>query len=235
MVIAGRLAPGLMETEALGMAKNMEIAERIEEVETEFDVEITVTGGGRGWTASADGSFGGEPITAKATSKADAIEALADLLEANRDADTDDAEPGEEFEGCSDECQSSTSSVCQCKCDGENHGSALGSKARVVSLGEKPCRCGCGGITKREFVAGHDARFATMEAAKAAGQTVEEYRAALKVERNKRAAAKRRDKRAAIKAGAAKVAAALGAGALVPGTPAKHGVHPDDDVNPFDI
>lgn len=198
-----------METEALVMAKNTEIAERIEEIEAEFGVEIEITGGGRGWTAT-DGEH-----TAKATSKADAIEALVALLEADED---NEAEAGEEIEGCSVECQSSTSTVCQCACDGDNHGTLVGSKARVVSLGEKPCRCGCGGTTKREFVAGHDARFAVMEAARAAGQTVDEYRAAAKTARNSRAAAKRREKRAAIAAGKAKIEAALEAGTLVPGT-----------------
>ena len=198
-----------------------QIAERIEELEESFGVEIEVTGGGKGWTAKAT-QDGNDIDIAKATSKAEAIEALANGLAAwdlngNQTlAELEGEAEGEESE-CSAECQSSQSNICQCKCDGANHGIALGA-ARLytpVMLGDKPCRCGCGQITKREFVAGHDARFATMQAAKAKGMTVEEYRASLKVERNKRAASKRRDKRAAAKAAApvveAKVAAVVAA------------------------
>lgn len=134
------------------------ITELVEEAESTYEVEIEITGGGRGWTATA-----GE-VTAKATSKAGALEALVVAL----DAAEAEAEPGEEIEGCSDECQSSQSNICQCACGGENHGIGVTVKDRkpTVVVGEKPCRCGCGQTTKRTFVPGHDARFHALMALK---------------------------------------------------------------------
>lgn len=132
------------------------IAERIEEIESEHGVSVKVTGGGKGWTANAwkDGEI---VQTAKATSKAEAVEVLAAALE---ESDEDD-EAGdiEEIEGCADECQSSESAFCQCKCEGMNHGALVGRKAPATMIGPKPCKCGCGELTKRTFVAGHDARY----------------------------------------------------------------------------
>lgn len=127
----------------------------IEEIEETHGVTVEVTGGGKGWKASADG---GEEV--KATSKAGALEALKAHLDAEMESvnEAEDADI-EEIEGCADECQSSTSAFCQCKCDGLNHGALVGRKAPVVQIGKKPCKCGCGETTNRTFVPGHDARF----------------------------------------------------------------------------
>jgi hypothetical protein len=135
------------------MAQN-EFAERLEEVEQDAGVTIEVTGGGKGWTARTVSGLGGEQ-TFKATSKMAALEGLADLL----DTEDEEAEPGEEIEGCSDECQSSTSNICQCACQGENHGVGVNLSKPIVVVGDKPCKCGCGMTTKRTFVPGHDARY----------------------------------------------------------------------------
>lgn len=180
------------------------IAAFIEEMQDEFEVEVEVTGGGKGWTATAD-----DGTEAKASSKMLALEALHNRLDENR-AEVEDEPEDEDFdlEGeCSEICQKAKpGSVCTCKCGGVHHPkSADGSEA--VVLGPKPCKCGCGQITKRAFVAGHDAAFHFAERARANGfDDPAEYKKALKVERNKKAAAKRREQRAEAKALAVKIA-----------------------------
>lgn len=83
---------------------------------------------------------------------------------------------------CVGECMAALpTSPCDCRCGGSNHaiggafmfpiltaavksqdkglfGKAL-QEARPVVLGPKECLCGCGGITQRRFVPGHDARY----------------------------------------------------------------------------
>lgn len=131
--------------------KAQEIAEIIERLEGDYDVSIEVTGGGRGWTATTDSD-----LSIKATSKWDVLQMLE--VELEKAAEGDDS--GEEIEGCSDECQSSQSVFCQCACDGQNHGIAGSVKSdTIVVIGNKTCKCGCGEITKRTFVPGHDARY----------------------------------------------------------------------------
>lgn len=139
------------------MAQNTEIQDHIDAIEDEFNVEVVITGGGRGWTASVDGG-----AVAKATSKMAALTALYDMLEDMNGGDStdQDEDPDGEFEGeCSDECLSSQSAFCQCKCNGINHGMGAGRKSPAVMVGPKPCKCGCGETTKRTFVPGHDARY----------------------------------------------------------------------------
>lgn len=188
-----------MTTKAQDQAER--IATFIEEIEGEFEVEIEVTGGGKGWTAKAD-----DGTEAKAGSKMLALEALHNRLDENRaevESDDDEAEIDEEIE-CSEECQNANpNSPCTCRCGGLNH-PREGSK-EVVVFGPKPCKCGCGLTTKRAFVAGHDAAFHFAERAAAAGMDVEDYRKMLKAERNRKAAADRKAKRAAAKALQAKV------------------------------
>ena len=141
------------------MAQDRSIAQVIEQIEAEHGVEVEVTGGGKGWKASADG---GE--TYKGTSKIEALLALETALndgmasvdEAEEDAEIADIE---EIEGCAEECQSSESDFCQCKCGGQNHGALVGRKAPAVQIGKKYCKCGCGETTNRTFVPGHDARY----------------------------------------------------------------------------
>ncbi len=79
---------------------------------------------------------------------------------------------------CVGECMAGRSDICECRCDGANHGIANGAflalvmsnpsptaliaaqaSVRPVLLGEKTCLCGCGGTTQRRFVPGHDARY----------------------------------------------------------------------------
>lgn len=165
------------------------------------DNDLEVTGGGKGWTATT--TLDGEEITAKGQSKMGAALALFNLLDDMAgQADEDEAEEVD-LDGCSEECQNANpNSPCTCKCGGANHPGS-----DVVVFGPKPCRCGCGEITKRRYVPGHDARHHFALRAAAAGMDVEAFRAQLKAERNKVAAAKRREKRAAAKA-AAEVATA---------------------------
>lgn len=137
-----------------------------------LDVEVEVTGGGRGWTATTN--VYDSDVSAKATSKVGALEALLALVQKRVDEEEGDESNGEEIEGCGDECQNSSSAFCQCKCGGEGHGAALG-KSGAIMIGSKPCKCGCGESTKRTFVPGHDARYhglvALREWAKATGTT----------------------------------------------------------------
>lgn len=75
---------------------------------------------------------------------------------------------------CSAECLSSEARTCRCNCRGTNHGLlwaiAGGVVPNPVVIGPKPCAYGCGGITQRKWVPGHDARAhsAALSAAKAA-------------------------------------------------------------------
>lgn len=75
---------------------------------------------------------------------------------------------------CSGECLVSEAPTCKCDCQGRNHGlihAVIGGvRPNPVVLGPKECACGCGGITQRKYVPGHDARHhaAIKAAAKAA-------------------------------------------------------------------
>jgi hypothetical protein len=100
---------------------------------------------------------------------------------------------------CVGECMfASPDSPCDCRCGGDNHaiggamfisamidaiaaGDTKAAKvaikaARPVMLTPKPCTCGCGGLTLRRFVPGHDARYHA--AIKAGFATVAEHAAA---------------------------------------------------------
>lgn len=208
------------------------------------DNDMKVTGGGRGWTAST--TLNGATVQAKGTSKLDAANRLYEQIKASfrevlepDEGDFEGMSPGEAAR-CVAECMTSIKPYCECRCDGANHGAGAGIKA--ILLVSKECACGCGGITNRRFVPGHDARFHAAEKARAAGfSSVEEFRVKQKADRNARAATKRRAKRAAIKAGAAKVAEAVKEGRLAPKpvrirptnqTPARGFVKHNDDL-PF--
>jgi len=174
------------------------IAAMVEEITEQYGVEVEITGGGKGWTATATDEQGTEH-TAKAESKMIALEALSNRLDEREEAE--EAEDMAEFdeESCSAECQSANPNTpCSCKCGGANHPKA--SSGEVVVVGPKPCKCGCGQITNRAFFPGHDARYHFAQRAVAAGMDVEVYRANLKAVRNAVAAAKRRERRAAAKA-----------------------------------
>ena len=173
------------------------------------DNDLEVTGGGRGWTATT--TIDGEVYTAKGTSKVGAAEALYEAIKAANPvvtAESDD-EAGEEFEKCRLECQMSERDECQCSCEGANHGAGLGVGRRVhaVPVTNKFCQCGCGEITKRRFVPGHDARYHFAQKAAALGLTADELRKANKAASNKAASEKRRAQRAAVKATEAAAAA----------------------------
>lgn len=92
---------------------------------------------------------------------------------------------------CVGECMAGQSDICECRCDGANHGIANGdflamfrqmptpaqvaaaqAAMRPTMIGPKQCLCGCGGTTQRRFVPGHDARYhaAQKRAAKEAAQ-----------------------------------------------------------------
>jgi hypothetical protein len=196
--------PGTEETEKIEMTNAKVTTERIEsfrvEVEKKYGVGIEVTGGGRGWRAEATDAEGVifRPLHSS-TSKMDALITISNALD-DMDVNGED-EPEDDFdmESCSAECQSANpNSPCSCKCGGANHPKADGGS--VVVMGEKQCACGCGQVTKRRYVAGHDARHHFALRAEAAGMTVEEYRKVLKAGRNAEAAAKRREARAAAKA-----------------------------------
>lgn len=102
-----------------------------------------------------------------------------------KDPDQNDGTPGTVWSGkrlvaiypCSGECIVSESPTCKCECQGNNHGlvHALvgGVRPNPVVLGPKPCACGCGGITQRKYVPGHDARHhaALKAAARAAAES----------------------------------------------------------------
>ena len=88
---------------------------------------------------------------------------------------------------CVGECMEGRSDVCDCRCLGANHGLArLGllptwgevKALQPVRFGPKECLCGCGGLTDRKFVPGHDARFHAAQnrtrRAAAAGISLEE-------------------------------------------------------------
>lgn len=188
----------------------------------EFGEEPVVTGGGKGWSARFHGGF-----SAKGTSKVAAIEALTEVLRAEEEshAEEDEAEvtldgpqDGEEME-CSEECQSSQSDYCQCKCDGAMHGIAYGRRESTVAIGEKPCKCGCGETTKRLYVPGHDARhhaeLALRKWAAEQGlpvQTAEDLEAARKAKKaavRKVARDRRATQRAEVKAKAEEVAKSI--------------------------
>lgn len=80
---------------------------------------------------------------------------------------------------CPGECMISEQEICNCSCGGRNHGILhrilTGATRPPTMFGPKPCLCGCGGITKRRFVPGHDARYHAEQkrAAKAAAAALE--------------------------------------------------------------
>lgn len=190
------------------------------------DNDLTVKGGGRGWTATT--TIKGAVWSAKATSKLGAAEALYDAIKADASftepgvtpdevmdepkaaraprltmeevlaafvavfPTTTIADAGEDEEAgptwasgkltaivpCNAECMSGTSDLCECRCQGANHGLAGLSfltryteantalqrqqaiaDARPTVLGQKLCKCGCGETTNRTFRPGHDARY----------------------------------------------------------------------------
>ena len=113
---------------------------------------------------------------------------------------------------CVGECMQGRSDVCDCRCMGANHGlmriGSLGSPTwseiealRPVPFGPKPCLCGCGGLTDRKFVPGHDARFHAMQdrirRASAAGISLEELAEADTQARKERVRARKAERRAA--------------------------------------
>jgi hypothetical protein len=63
---------------------------------------------------------------------------------------------------CSGECLVSEARTCRCECAGTLHGLLWavigGVRPSPVVIGPKPCACGCGGITQRKWVPGHDAK-----------------------------------------------------------------------------
>lgn len=195
---------------------NITAAERIEEIEAEYGVEVEVTGGGKGWTAKATYE-GTDLMSVKLDSKMGVLSLLDNSLQEWANTDEADALAGEEIEGCSDECQSSTSNICQCACGGDNHGIGvvIANRKPTVVVGEKPCKCGCGQTTKRTFVPGHDARYhglvALREWAKAEGLTGtdEDLRKAKAASLRKAARVRRAAARAEIGAKAAKIAASI--------------------------
>ncbi len=166
----------------------------------------TYRGGGHGWTASVkDGS-----IAAKGTSKLAAVEALAALVSREDIEPIEDDMTEAEEDRCVKECQTSTSNVCACKCGGTNHGALVGRPAyrKAAVYGPKPCQCGCGETTLRQFVPGHDARYHAAQkrdaAAKAAGLSTLEYvaqQAKVKAAARSAKAKARRDARKADLAG----------------------------------
>lgn len=140
-----------------------------EEIESLTGAPPEVTGGGRGWTASVEAEDGA--LSAKSTTKLQALVDLMNVVKAN--ANEDEFDDGDMDEGeiaqCVAECVDSTSSYCRCKCGGRNHGLEASERQPVIRLGRKPCKCGCGEFTERQFVSGHDARYH-------AAQALEEYR-----------------------------------------------------------
>ena len=180
-----------------------------------------ITGGGKGWTATA-----GEH-TGKGTSKDEAIKALM-LVVAKAETGFDEGDMSEgEIAKCVAECVESQRPYCECKCGGTNHGTGpnglilvKGTFARQI--GPKECLCGCGGLTDRTFVPGHDARYhaaqKTAAGAAAAGVGIDEYAAQRTAERktaaNAKAKARREARAALIKAHEARIAEAAAAGTL---------------------
>lgn len=84
---------------------------------------------------------------------------------------------------CNGECMASAKDLCDCRCNGDNHGILFRLQGRPivpVMYGDKQCLCGCGGTTKRRFVPGHDARYhaAQKRAAKEAAAAAQEASAA---------------------------------------------------------
>lgn len=135
------------------------------------DNDMAVTGGGRGWTAKT--TINGEVFSAKGTSKVGAAQALYDSLSAEPETapripvrvlpvDDDDEMTEAEIERCVAECMVSVRDYCECKCGGTNHGLGMARPERLVPLatvkGKKACACGCGQVTQRTYVPGHDAR-----------------------------------------------------------------------------
>lgn len=113
---------------------------------------------------------------------------------------------------CVGECMVGKSDICDCRCEGANHGilrlesmnNVTWEQVRALQptmLGPKECRCGCGGTTDRKYVPGHDARHHAelkREAAiDASGLTEEEFDAEAKKAKAARAKAKRAARRAA--------------------------------------
>ncbi len=134
-----------------------------------------------------------------------------DLID--RDPTDEDQVPGPVWHGddlveiipCVAECMDGRSDICECKCGGANHGLAgdlfvgaleAGGMAHALGVirptvhGPKPCLCGCGGITNRRFVPGHDAKYhgriKREQQAKERGISVDEVPAALARERRAR-------------------------------------------------
>lgn len=127
---------------------------------------------------------------------------------------------------CVPECMDGKSDICDCRCQGANHGISSATflenwgavtsveeavvllhAIRPVVLGAKECACGCGTETARRFAPGHDARYhgRILREAQAAerGITPDEVPAAL---RRERAARRRAAAKAALDAAKAAVA-----------------------------
>lgn len=184
------------------------------------DNDLEVTGGGRGWTATT--TLDGEEISAKGSTKVGAAEALYEevkrlaALAASDDLTSEDMTEAE-FEQCVAECATSERDFCECKCNGDNHGILAGRTTPAVILGKKQCACGCGEITNRVYVPGHDAkhhaRLALIAYARANGldeADLEAVKKAKVAEQRKAARGRRAERKAAaeqVAAKAAKVAA----------------------------
>lgn len=139
--------------------------------------DMTVTGGGKGWTAKTT-MRDGRVETSKGSSKLAAAENLYRHIANNavpveeqiapdggrlgEDLDFEDMTEGEAAQ-CVAECVTSIKPYCECRCGGINHGAGVGG-GMVARLGDKLCKCGCGESTKRQFVPGHDARYHAREA-----------------------------------------------------------------------
>ena len=126
-----------------------------------------------------------DPVEKRATME-DVLDALAkagqepDIIDPDDD-DKDSITPQPVWEGtrlvrlwpCVAECMVSEQPICDCKCQGGNHGlgfvvllvasgvdvQSATAKHTPVRYGEKYCQCGCGETTFRRFVPGHDARY----------------------------------------------------------------------------
>jgi hypothetical protein len=152
---------GPTTSDILGLLNN----EYTDEFGTDNDLEVT--GGGRGWTATTTRNE--VEVSAKGVSKIGAADnlrlalALAQATDDEAGEDEDDLDFDDMTEGeaaqCVAECVGSKTAYCACKCDGRNHGAGAGSnRAFKAVLGQKLCKCGCGEVTKRTYVPGHDAR-----------------------------------------------------------------------------
>jgi len=157
----------------------------------------TYSGGGTGWTATVG------DLSAKATSKAGAAEALVDLVLGRRDLRVKKTKAMKAAGiHCNSECMGSVRLICECSCGGQNHGGGNARTWAVTVVGAKECLCGCGQITERRFVPGHDARFHAAErlteGAKEAGLDLEAYKVQMIEARKERARLARARRKAAI-------------------------------------